>query len=448
VKKTLLHQLRCPFCWGRLEESCTDGDVNELRHGILKCHCGNYPVVAGIPIFQKDNTLVSEILSLVEKRLNKDALALAISPFGIAPPKTPELAPSWVRALPSVKGINRVKHIAHVGHLRDWKRRAADLLNRNGSGTVTEFDAFFFRYNAEAFNYFVFRPGQPRHLVALSLASIIQNPARPILDLACGQGHIVRNLLRRAGAQGVVGADPNFMGLYVAKMFIAPQADYVCCATDGPLPFPDGFFSTAFCSDAFHYFVKKAATIRELKRLTREDGLIILTWVHNAHIRVAHDGLPLPPEAYEALVDDIPHRLIADREVLARYRQKRGPALATAHDVDDLTDAPVLSILASHRTDVFKDYGSFEEWPHGQGHLSLNPLYEIGRVPHRDEIELLRRFPSDFYATDHAESKEYLPQSVKIPSQVLEDLNHNKRTADIDALIDRCVVLDVPERYR
>jgi hypothetical protein len=187
LKKNLIHQLRCPFCWGKLEASCTEGDANELVYGILNCYCSSYPVVAGIPILQKDpQTLVSQILGFVEQRLHQNALAVAISPFGIAPPSSPELAPSWIRALPSVKGINRIKHMAHVGQLHDWHRRVSDLLTRNGNGTVTEFNAFFFQHNTEAFNYFVFRPGQPRHLVALSLASIIQYPHKPILDLACG----------------------------------------------------------------------------------------------------------------------------------------------------------------------------------------------------------------------------------------------------------------------
>ena len=86
------------------------------------------------------------------------------------------------------------------------------------------------------------------------------------------------------------------------------------------------FFSAAFCTDAFHYFVNKATSVGELKRLTQDDGLIVLVWIHNALFRCPYDGLPLPPEGYQALVADMPHRLVADSDVLVRYLRKEGPA--------------------------------------------------------------------------------------------------------------------------
>ena len=449
MKESLLACLCCPFCGGdlKLKESHGEKVADEVTYGILSCYCGQYPIVAGIPILQKEpRGVISELVSLIGRRLQKEVLVLAVS-LSVSPPSSPNLAPAWIKALPSVKGFNRLKHIAHLKGVREWRREAVEFLNQNGRGSAGRLLAFFFQDNKETFNYFAFRFGQPRHLVALSFASIIEQPIKPILDLACGQGHIARTLLRRAKNQPVIGADPNFLGLYIAKTYIAPEAEYVCCVTDGPLPFPDGFFSVAFCSDAFHYFVKKAANFRELKRLTKDDGLIVLTWVHNVLLRCPHDGLPLPPEGYQALVADMPHRLVADSDVLSRYLQKQGPPLACPTEIERLAHEPLLSIVASHRQEVFKDYGCFEEWPHAEGRLGLNPLYIIdeksGDSP--GDVQLLRMFPSAFYIEDHAQSREYLPETVKAHSQVLDDLACGKRTPEMERLIEQFVVLGMPE---
>ena len=81
------------------------------------------------------------------------------------------------------------------------------------------FDLYFRKSGLKmmhAYDYFVFRFGQPRHLVSLSLASLIRQPNKPILDLACGFGHLTRSLVQQAEGQQVIGVDRNFFGLYVA----------------------------------------------------------------------------------------------------------------------------------------------------------------------------------------------------------------------------------------
>jgi SAM-dependent methyltransferase len=311
----------------------------------------------------------------------------------------------------------------------------------------TVFDLFFGRYR-ENFNYFYFRLGQPRHLVALSFASLIRQPTSPLLDLACGCGHITRSLLARAHGQPVIGVDNAFLGLYIAKRWIAPEAEYVCCIVDTSLPFADGTFSVAFCSDAFHYLANKASIMRELTRVTQPDGLMQLVWVHNALVRRPHDGLPLPPQGYQALLVDIPHRLIADDDVLRRYRQKQGPPLAHAAEARDLAQAPLLSIVASQRQETFQDYGTFQDWPHAEGRLTLNPLYAVEGRDALGNTHLRRVFPSVFYAEDHVECKDYLPETVEVPREVWTSHTAGKRTPQMERLIEQCVLLGAPDCYR
>ena len=155
-------------------------------------------------------------------------------------------------------------------------------------------------------------------------------------------GHQTSGLVQQAGGRPVIGADQSFFGLYVAKRWIAPAAEYVCCAGHTALPFPDGAFSAVFCSDAFQYFLSKATSTREFKRLTQDQGTIVLFWVRNGLVEHPYTGLALPPAGYQALVADMPHRLVADSEVLARYLRKQGPPLGQSADLESLASEPVL----------------------------------------------------------------------------------------------------------
>jgi SAM-dependent methyltransferase len=340
----------------------------------------------------------------------------------------------------------------HARAARQWREQVGAVFAAAKQTTVFELLDLYYRRSGyrwnDAYDYFTLRFGQPRHLVALSLATLIQHPSRPVLDLACGFGHVTRTLVRRAGVQAVVGVDETFFGLYVAKRFIAPEAEYLCCVGDAALPFPDGVFSAAFCSDAFHYFANKVTAARELKRLTQEEGLIVTAWMHNVHLRVPHDGLPLPPEGYEALFADIPHRIVADSEVLARYLRKEGPPLPRSADSERLSREPLVSIVASRHTELFRDYGVFQEWPHAEGRLDINPLYAMDGEGSDGDIRLRRAFPSDYYAREHAESVQYLPESVTTQSRTLADLAEGNRTADVERLVAQLVAVGMPARYR
>lgn len=413
-------------------------------YDVLSCWCSRYPVVAGIPILKRSpNGALNELIALIETGHHREALLALIEPA------SPRLALTWMRSLPSVKGIRQLKHLAHQRALPSWRERATDLLmdRRDQVTACTLFD-FYFHNQRENYNYFYLRFGQPRHLAALSFTSLIHQPKKLLLDLACGCGHITRTLVQRAKGQPVIGIDSSFFGLYVAKHWVAPEAEYVCCTADTSLPFPNGAFSVALCSDAFHYFVNKATIVRELERLTQPDGLILLVWVHNALVRRPHDGLPLPPGGYQALVADVPHCVVIDSEVLARYGRKQGPPLASSADMDRLAQAPLLSLVASHQQEVFRDYGPFEDWPHAEGRLGMNPLYVVEDRDRLGNVRLHRRFPSAFYEEEHAECRDYLPETVEVPRDLWANLADGKRGPEVERLIEQCVVMGMPKRYR
>jgi ubiquinone/menaquinone biosynthesis C-methylase UbiE/uncharacterized protein YbaR (Trm112 family) len=447
---SLLLRLRCPFCGGALRVSVTEQIKDTPEYGVLTCHCAHYPIVSSIPILRKGvigtaGQTVDEVIALIEAGRHREALLALISP--------PAPAPAWIQWLPSLRGMGRLKHLAQQWAARGWREQLAALLRDQGD-QMTACDLFdlYFRGSGlkmmNAYDYFAFRFGQPRHLVALSLASLVDQPKKLILDLACGFGHLTRSLVQRAKGQLVIGVDRNFFALYVAQKWVAPEAEYICCEADASLPFPDSAFSTVFCSDAFHYFVNKATSIRELKRLTQDDGLIVLVTLRNGSVRHQHACLPLPPEGYQALVADMSHRLVSDSDILAHYLQKQGPPLARSADLQQLTQEPLLSLVASHRPEVFQDHGRFEDWPHAEGRLALNPLFVAEKRDGLGDVYLRRTFPADFYEEENAECRQYMPEIVAVNSKTLIDLEHGERTPEMEQLIAQCVVLALPERYR
>jgi hypothetical protein len=114
MKMSTLRWLRCPTCQGRFDGT-TGPTVGLQDYDILVCRCSQYPVVAGIPILKKGviggaQQTADELISLIRAGKHHDAwLRMTMPP----PPTSPALAPTWVKKLPSVKGLNRLKARTH-----------------------------------------------------------------------------------------------------------------------------------------------------------------------------------------------------------------------------------------------------------------------------------------------------------------------------------------------
>lgn len=453
MNKNWMDDLQCPWCHAPLEAIA----LGRFQAGddVLRCACSAYPVVAGIPIIRRGEVgnageSVADLVRWIEAGDRPRALqALLIPPE----PASPTLAQDWIQALPELPGFRRFKYQAHAQAWRAARVQAADYIAEldDPSLFASDFLDYYFRRvgrgRENAYDYFVYRFGQPRHLAALAFVSLIDRAAAPVLEVGCGCGHLTASLILQAHGETVIGIDHNFYVLFVAKRWVAPEAQYVNCSADVDLPFRSDMFSHVFSSDAFHYLHDKAGCARELKRVTQRHGMIMLVAMRNRWVPVASAGEPLTPQDYADLFAEWPHRLIVDADVLHRYLQRQGPPLAASAPREHLDQAAFLSLVASHDEMLFRNYGPFMHWPHGEGRLQLNPLYQAEPVPPSGIVQLRRRFPSAFFEGDHAEAKIYLPEAITVDATTWSEVQCGQRSPAVEQLIDQCVVLGLPDHF-
>ncbi|MCC6763780.1 MAG: class I SAM-dependent methyltransferase [Deltaproteobacteria bacterium] len=120
---------------------------------------------------------------------------------------------------------------------------------------------------------------QPIHdAVRKTLAS---EPCARILDLGCGTGRLAARLVAEPWAPMVVGCDFSAgMLAHAAERLRGDRGQAALVRGDGTrLPFADGAFDAAVSTEAFHWFPDQDAALRDLHRVLRPGGRLLLALV-------------------------------------------------------------------------------------------------------------------------------------------------------------------------
>ncbi len=272
-------------------------------------------------------------------------------------------------------------------------------------------------------DYFAHRWSDPTYLAGLALLQQHWPADRPVVEVACGTGHFLRELARR-GCTRLLGTDVVWAKLWLAQRFVCPEATYVCADVadlDRPdLDRPDldpGDVrlgpgpAFVLCHDALYFLPDKPAAVAAMRRLAGDGGTVVVGHAHVAD-RLS-SGVPETARAYADLLgtdllyddDELTRALLDGRAPVpaapARLEGSEAVALVAG---DPLAPAPV-------------DLG--EPLPP----LVPNPLYVAGELS----------WPSDRYA------QEYGPRSTYLPGHLPEPL-------PADAARRRLLV-DLPDRW-
>ncbi|MGK7922474.1 MAG: class I SAM-dependent methyltransferase [Trichodesmium sp.] len=105
-------------------------------------------------------------------------------------------------------------------------------------------------------------------------------PQAKILDVACGTGEFARFLLNKNPTQNIIGVDisENMLDVARKKYQAYPNINFQQASVHS-LPFDSHSFNVVVCANSFHFFDKPEVALREMKRVLKSDGkLIILDW--------------------------------------------------------------------------------------------------------------------------------------------------------------------------
>ena len=111
---------------------------------------------------------------------------------------------------------------------------------------------------------------------AKEMASRLQQPARRVLELACGTGAVTKHLTGRLAADGrVTATDLNQAMLDVARANIVDARVDWRPADATKLQFGDGEFDAVVCQFGWMFFPDKATAMRESRRVLRSGGRLL-----------------------------------------------------------------------------------------------------------------------------------------------------------------------------
>ncbi len=198
-----------------------------------------------------------------------------------------------------------------------------------------------FAVPADAYDRFM---GRYSVLLSPQLADLAGvGPGHRVLDVGCGPGALTAELVDRLGPAAVAAVDPSEPFVEAARVR-NPAVD-VRQASAELLPFPDRTFDAALAQLVVHFMTDPAAGLEEMRRVTREDGVVAAcVWDH------AGGQGPLSP-FWEAVHDlDGP---VTDESGLAGSAEGDLARLFESAGLRDVEDT-ALSVGVEHPT--------FEEW--------------------------------------------------------------------------------------
>jgi SAM-dependent methyltransferase len=216
-------------------------------------------------------------------------------------------------------------------------------------------------------DYFAHRWSDPTYLAGLALLQQHWPADRAVVEVACGAGHLLRELAQR-GLPDLVGVDVVWAKLWLAQRFVCPSARYVCAdVTDLP-DLEVAAPAYVLCHDALYFVRDKAAAAAAMLALAGPGGTVV---VGHAHVADPH-GAPVPAQDYARLLG-AEHRvrrrrahpaLLAGRPPsgsVPRSSRPRGHRLSPG------------TCCSRHRTTSARPVGP----------LRLNPLYADGALEGR-----------------------------------------------------------------
>ena len=119
-------------------------------------------------------------------------------------------------------------------------------------------------------------PRYVRASAAQTLDRIHLAESELLLDVACGSGEVLQTLRRTYPSAGAVGIDISLEMLRVAKEKTVPDVPFTSGSAVA-LPFPSETFDVVVSTSAFHYWHDPLPSLKELLRVLKPGGRLVIT---------------------------------------------------------------------------------------------------------------------------------------------------------------------------
>lgn len=134
-----------------------------------------------------------------------------------------------------------------------------------------------FDVSAEAYGRFMGRFSGPLAPLFADLAEV--RPGQRALDVGCGPGALIAELVGRLGPESVTGIDPSEPFVAAARQRFPGVEIRTGAAED--LPFEDDSFDRVLAQLVVHFMADPVAGLREMGRVTARNGLVAAcVWDH------------------------------------------------------------------------------------------------------------------------------------------------------------------------
>ncbi len=198
-----------------------------------------------------------------------------------------------------------------------------------------------FEVAADAYDRFMGRYSNPLAPEFAVFASV--EAGQRVLDVGCGPGALTGELVALLGPAAIAAVDPSSHFVEAAQTR-HPDVD-VQRASAEDLPFPDAAFDAALAQLVVHFMTDPVAGLREMARVTREQGVVAAcVWDH------AGGHGPLSPYWETA------------RELDSRVSGEFGLPGARQGHLSELFGEAGLNGIEETYLEVSVEHPTFEEW--------------------------------------------------------------------------------------
>jgi ubiquinone/menaquinone biosynthesis C-methylase UbiE len=118
------------------------------------------------------------------------------------------------------------------------------------------------------------------------IAQLLQNRKQlSVLDIACGTGNYLYSQIKEYGTENIswTGIDQSEDMLHIARTKV-PEAKFFCSSAE-QIPLADASFDYIRNEYSFHHFNNKMAFLKNVHRLLRDNGLLIMVNICRDYIK-------------------------------------------------------------------------------------------------------------------------------------------------------------------